>query len=315
MSSQKGETVTVHMKYGDPNGYRTAELPSRNFHAIAFPRVYMGQLKGKALESLSRGGVYILVGPMTSKGKRDAYIGESSRSVNARLRKHNNPKNKEYKEFWESAVIITTRSNEANSKTKYIEGELMRHNETNKNWSIINDNFSSYELKDLSNSDEYFVLEFVDASKVLLACLGYDFLCEPLKKSSRSPLKSASETTGKPNRITKFICRGLGGVHAEMTIGPNGSYVVSKGSIARGRLAWSMNQQKRSERQELIDSKILKEHGDNFIFTKDYAFHSVSSAATQVMGSVRNGNQEWKIDGKGKTYGEWKNLKSSRAKK
>lgn len=309
MLTQRAITVKVRMEYGDPNEFRTAELPSSNFHAVAFPRKHIDQLKRKVLETLEGAGVYILIGPSMTRGKREVYIGESSRKVINRIRNHNNPKNTEYKEFWESVVIITTNNNEIISRTKFIEGELIRYEGINRNWNIVNNNSSSYESKSLSASDEDFVLEFIDASKIMLACLGYNLLQKSVKSTkptSKILSRSVSEARSRRKRTAKFICRGLGGVYAEMTIDPNGGFVVSKDSIARGRLAASLAPRKKSDRQNLIHSGILRKRGDNFVFTKDYKFKNVSSAAIQVMGCHRSGSEAWKLEGKGTTYGEWK---------
>lgn len=294
------KTVEVRMENGDPNEYRTATLQSTIFHAAAFPRGYVDQLRGSNIPKLLSGsGVYFLIGPKTSRIKRDVYIGESTNVVK-RLREHRN------KEFWESAVVVSTTNNVVNSKTKYIEGELMGYRRKNRNWKMVNDNSSSYKSDDLETSDIDFVLKFINASKVMLACLGCDFLCESFKGASQVPSKPIAQAVSKRKGKTKFVCRGLGGVYAEMTIDSNGGFVVSRGSIARGRLTDSLVPLKKSDRQRLIRTKILKKKGDNYIFTKDYTFGSASDAATQVMGCLRNGNREWKLEGKDTPYGEWK---------
>ena len=309
----KAKTVEIRMEHGDPNEYRTAKLQRTIFHAAAFPRGHIDQLRGnKVSKLLSGSGVYFLIGPKKSRIKRDVYIGESTNVIN-RLRIHNKKRN--HKHIWESVVVISTTNNDINSKTKYIEGELMGYKKRNRSWKIVNDNSSSYESKDLSASEEDFVLEFIDASKVMLACLGCDLLCEPLKGPSQLPSKSVTQPAGGRKGKTKFICRGLGGVYAEMTIDSNGRFVVSKGSVARGRLTDSLVPAKRSDRHRLIRSKILKKQGGNYIFTKDYTFGSVSDAATQVMGCLRNGNRAWKVDGTGMTYGNWKKANKRKAKK
>ena len=305
----EAKTVEIRMEHGDPNEYRTAKLQRTIFRAAAFPRGYVDQLKGSNVPKLLSGsGVYFLIGPKTSRIKRDVYIGEST-NVIKRLRDHRD------KEFWESVIVASTTNNDINSKTKYVEGELMGYKKRNRNWKIVNDKSSYYESKYLSSSEEDFVLEFIDASKVMLACLGCDFLCEPLKGPPQLSSKSATQPADRRKGKTKFICRGLGGVYAEMTIDSNGGFVVSKGSIARGRLTDSLVPVKKSDRQKLIRSKILKRQGDNYIFTKDHTFGSVSDAATQVMGGLRNGNRAWKVDGTGMTYGNWKKDNKRKAKK
>lgn len=307
------KTVEIRMEHGDPNEYRTAKLQRTIFHAAAFPRGHIDQLKGKkASKLLSGSGVYFLIGPKTSRIKRDVYIGESTNLIN-RLRIHNKKRN--HKHIWESVVVISTTNNEINSKTRYVEAELMGYKKNNRSWKVVNDNSSNYKSEDLPTSDIDFVLDFINASKVMLACLGCDFLCGSIKKSTQISSKPTVRSAGGRKGKTKFICRGLGGVYAEMTIDSNGGFVVSKGSVARGRLTDSLVPAKRSDRQRLIRSKILKKQGENYIFTKDYTFGSVSDAATQVMGCLRNGNLEWKIDGIGKTYGDWKKSNKGKAKK
>ena len=304
------KTVEIRMEHGDPNEYRTAKLHPTIFRAAAFPRGHIDQLKGKVPKLLSGSGVYFLIGPKTSKTRRDVYIGEST-NVIKRLREQ-----KRSKKFWESVVVVTTSNNHINSKTKYIEGELLGYKKGNRDWKVINDNSSTYKSEDLQTIDIDFVLDFINASKVMLACLGCDFLCASPKESSQIPSKPAAQAVSRRHkRITKFICRGLGGVYAEMTIDSNGGFVVSKGSIARGRLADSLGQPKRADRRRLIRTKILKKKGDNYIFTKNYTFGSVFDAATQIMGGFRNGNREWKLDGTGTTYGSWKKANNSKAKK
>lgn len=304
MSNTKAKTIKVRLVDGDPSGVRTAGIQSTNFQAVSLPRIRLNELKKAELSVISKQGAYILIGPKKSNNMRDVYIGQSSSKVIGRLRQHNNPNSKEFKEFWESAVVFTTIDNEVNSKTKYIEKALMFNCEENRNLTIVNDNSSSYNSDQLPTSDDDFVADFIEASKIMLLCLGYELLQEPLSSSSESLIRSKSKKNAKAEI---FVCSGDGGVYAEMTIDQNGYIVVAKGSIAKGTMTEGIRPKKKSDRKRLIHTKVLKKHGDNFIFAKDHRFGSVSDAATQIKGSLRDGNKEWRLKDKGTKYGEWKN--------
>ena len=49
-----------------------------------------------------------------------------------------------------------------------------------------------------------------------------------------------------------------------------------------------------AKRQELIDLGVLAQQANDFVFTKDYAFSSPSTAACVVLGLSANGRLEWK---------------------
>lgn len=302
MSNPKAKTIKIRLVDGDSNEVRTAEIQSTNFRAISLPRIRLNELNKPELSIISKQGAYILIGPKQSNNMRDVYIGQSSSKVISRLRLHNSPSSKEFKEFWESVVVFTTKDNEVNSKTKYVEKALMYNCGQNRNLTITNDNSSSYDSDQLPTSDDDFVVDFIEASKVMLLCLGYDFLQEPFASSSRKPSRNKRK---KNTKAEIFFCSGDCGVYAEMTVDSNGGIVVAKGSIAKGTMTRGIRQTKKSYRKKLIRLKVLKKHGDNFIFTKDHVFNSASDAATHIKGSLRDGNKEWRLKGKGTKYGEW----------
>lgn len=303
MSSPKAKTIKVRLVDGDLNEVRTAQIQSTNFQAVSLPRIRLNELKKAELDIVSKQGAYILIGPKKSNNMREVYIGQSSSKVIGRLRQHNSSKGNEFKEFWESAVVFTTTDNEVNSKTKYIEKALMYDCGRNRSLKITNDNSSSYDSDQLPTSDDDFVVDFIEASKIMLLCLGYDLLQEPFESSSEN---SSSNKQKKNTKAEIFVCSGNDGVYAEMTIDANGGIVVAKGSIAKGTMTSGIRPKKKSDRKELIRLKVLKKHGDNFIFTKDHRFDSVSDAATQIKGSLRDGNKEWRLKEKRTKYGEWK---------
>ena len=319
MPRSKAKTIKIRLLDGDQDGIQTAAIQSTIYEAIAFPRSRFGDLKS-AKVNINRPGAYVLVGDTVEIGRRrSAYIGESSRSVYNRISNHNNPNSREYKSFWRSAIVLTSKdSKELYFKPKYIERELKRIGERDGNWEIINKNDSTFHISELSDSDEDFILDFIEASTVMVRSLGYDLFLEPPNSLFQDSSSIDTADTKEPIRkmvMTKFICHGKGGVYAEMLVDSDGSFVVKKNSIAKGTMTKGIRSDKKSDRKKLIRLKILKKHGDNYIFTKNYEFSSVSDAASQIKGSMRNGNTEWKLDGTDTTYGEWKRVMNGKTKK
>lgn len=61
----------------------------------------------------------------------------------------------------------------------------------------------------------------------------------------------------------------------------------------------------KSLRAQLINSGLLVEEGDSYVFTQDVAFSSISGAAQFVSGQTVNGRTAWKIADTNQTYAEW----------
>ena len=316
MPRSKAKTIKIRLLDGDQDGIQTAAIQSTIYEAIAFPRSRFGDLKS-AKVNINRPGAYVLVGDTVEIGKRrSAYIGESSRSVYSRISNHNNPNSREYKSFWKSAIVLTSKdSKELYFKPKYIERELKRIGERDGNWEIINKNDSTFNISELSDSDEDFILDFIEASTVMVRSLGYDLFLDPPNTLFQDSSSIDTRESIKQKVMTKFTCHGKGGVYAEMLVDPGGGFIVKKNSIAKGTMTDGIRPDKKSDREKLIRLKILKKYDDNYIFTKDHEFSSVSDAASQIKGSLRNGNLEWKLDGTKTTYGEWKRVMSRKTKK
>lgn len=79
----------------------------------------------------------------------------------------------------------------------------------------------------------------------------------------------------------------------------DGKMIIQKGSQAKLDISASFPRGQRESRESLIDSGILKEEGDCFIFTKDFICNSPSQASNLITGTSSNGLLIWKNkDGK-----------------
>ena len=78
-------------------------------------------------------------------------------------------------------------------------------------------------------------------------------------------------------------------------------YIVLKGSEAKKTLSDSTTETYTNLRRKLIETKILEEVGDKYIFAEDAIFNSPSSASNMVLGRNSNGFTEW-VNENGKTF-------------
>ncbi|WP_242220356.1 DUF4357 domain-containing protein [Bacillus cereus group sp. BfR-BA-01380] len=137
------------------------------------------------------------------------------------------------------------------------------------------------EFKDVLRVDGFGIV------KILLSALGYPVLEEVHEVSTEQGL----------------VCKGKN-AHATGEY-KDGGVVVYKGSIcnieeARTAGSWVINM-----RTNLLNSSILEQQENVYVFTSDYAFPSPSAAAAAVLGRRANGWTEWK-DEAGKTLDELK---------
>lgn len=305
MSMSIARTVNVRFLEGDLADNRVGKLQSGNYITMAFPRKNFGSLKKSEMD-IDRPGAYLLIGALEFGKKRNVYVGESSRSVGGRIYDHNTQGSSDYKEFWETAVVLTTIDEEINSvNTKYIENELRQIIEKNIHWKITNKRGSTYSKKRLSHSGEDFIIDFAEANKIIVTSMGYDLLREPIRTLTQKSSYSHSKTQSKQKAVAKFTCRGLSGIYAEMIIDPSGEFIVIKDSIASGNTNNALPEKVRLIRDNLISTRVLKKKGDNFIFTKDHSFDTVSAAASLIKGSRRGGKTEWRLNGGKITYKQW----------
>lgn len=76
-------------------------------------------------------------------------------------------------------------------------------------------------------------------------------------------------------------------------------FVVFKGSETATSTVNSLTESFRKLRDKIIDEKIVIKKDKKLVFSKDFEFSSLSTAAVMVMGRNANGLTEWELtDGK-----------------
>ena len=98
----QGKTIQIFLPRGEPRGVRVAEITTRIVQATVVPRTRLDEVRKR--EELKGVGLYFLFGDADDDAKPLAYVGEAE-DCYARLRQHNS-----LKEFWKTAVTITSRT-------------------------------------------------------------------------------------------------------------------------------------------------------------------------------------------------------------
>jgi hypothetical protein len=119
-----GKSVRLFLVDGTPGGLLTAEIMNWTGHIVAAPRSDLATLVKRP--EASRTGVYILLGEDPEGiGGLLAYIGEGD-DVSARLYKHSMPEESGGKDFWNRAIVITSKdTNLTKAHARYLESRFI----------------------------------------------------------------------------------------------------------------------------------------------------------------------------------------------
>ncbi len=119
--------------------------------------------------------------------------------------------------------------------------------------------------------------EFIENIKVLINALGYKVL-EPLKKTRLE----------RNNEGSNFILN-IGNNYAQGFITSEG-FVVLKGARINPKIASSLTQKLKDQRNDLVEKGIIKDYKTQ----EDILFNSSSSAAAFILGYSVSGPNTWK---------------------
>lgn len=274
MTRKFGKTIQIFLPDGNPRGLRVAEITSRTVTAIQIPRSLLDEAASRP--ELVNVGIYLLFG--SDEGKPKVYVGEAENCLN-RLKQHN-----KQKEFWNQAVVFTSKTQHfTKTHIKFLEW-LCCETATHVNRYLL-ENGNTPGKPHVQESIEADLYENFDAIQLLTSTLGY----------------SVFDEIRKPDSTHLVECKGKNVVaQGEYT---EDGLTVFKGSQSNVEEAQSVSKWPIRSRAELLDSGVLKEHGNFLIFTEDYVFSSPSAAASVVLGRQANGWTEWKYKN-GKTLDE-----------
>ncbi|MCW5206512.1 GIY-YIG nuclease family protein [Desulfobulbus sp. F5] len=298
-----GKTIKIFLVDGSPSGIRIAELGLSTIKAMVIPRASL--MNASERTEPNKTGVYILIGSDSDNiGVKKIYIGEGD-AILDRLKAHDKD---ETKDFWEEVVLFVSKDdNLTKSHARYLESRLISLARDAKRVTIVNST-SPPEAGKIPEADAAEMEQFIFQARLLLGTLGYDLF------NSSTINGSDSINLNKNNQPLQNGCQEFSysgdGFDAKCLIDTNsGKFIVREKSIARENETRTLPQATKMLRKQLTENGVMKRTGDgkSYIFSQDYVFNSISSAAQVISGSSVNGRAAWKLDGK--TYADWQESK------
>jgi hypothetical protein len=261
-------SIKIFIPSGDPDGLRVIEKSNWTGSGLVFNRsIYQ---ESRVREEFERTGVYILVGESDSSTLPTVYIGEGD-PVKPRLEQHYSKK-----DFWSWCIFFTSKDGSLNkAHVKHLESRLIEKAKEAKQCSL--DNIQDSQLPTLTEAEK------ADAESFLLDMLSiFPLVGLNIFEAAKKPKSK--------NKILYISAKGLSGSGYES---PNG-FTVCKGTQVFGKVTKSADKFISTIRADLLNQKVIIPDGEHYIFTQDYSFSSVSSAASVVLARNANGRIEWK---------------------
>lgn len=284
-----GKKLTVYMIDGTAYGPRISEIGNWVGKAIYSPRASINKIITRS--EFDNPGVYFLKGdPTDDTFTEKIYIGEAE-NIKSRIKQHLSDPNKDFKE-----LIFFISKDELLTKTqiKYLESRLIQLAIEAKTAQI--DNSNTPNLPTLHEADISDMEYFLEQIKLILPIMGFNFLI-----STTLNTKELSENESKIEISETYYIK-TKSFSAKM-IETDQGYIVIKGSEAKKSLSNSCTETYKNMRRKLIETKILMEKEDKYIFVEDTIFNSPSAASNMILGRNSNGFTEW-VNKEGLTFKE-----------
>ena len=282
-----GRALKIHLEEGTATGLQTVEIDGWIGKVIIAPKPDLPKLLKRQELQNNALGVYVLVGN-DKTGRSKIYVGQGR--VANRLVWHSRDSKKKY---WDSKTLVIVAAKGSGfpnpADCQYLESRLIEL-ASKSSWSPDLDNRNKPALPPLSATDKTTVENFLTLVLTILLVLKIDFFDQPVVSAVSPP-----RFTFVPQSAT-----------AEMEI-INSQFVVLKGSLASPKETQSIGPSNKNLRSQLRSNGSLIDDpkSGKWIFTKNVAFGSSSSAAGVVGGKMLAGTTAWKVAGTQQTYGDW----------
>jgi hypothetical protein len=301
MTRTNGRSLELYYIDGRPDGMVTAELFNWTGHVLMSPRTQITQ--ALARPEAAYAGVYLLLGEQD--GEPRAYVGEGE-DIGARIRQHD-----VRKEWWTSAVLVTAAANKLNkAHVRYLEARLIA--EARSIGRVPLDNAAIPALAALSEADIAKMEAFLENLLVVLPAVRVDMFIE--RSRPVTAVIAKQDQTASP-AVTGTMDATLGPIRFVLetrkhnlratAVLSNGEFIVEAGAQARSSWMGFESHNYSNLHGELLRSGVLKQEGENSVFTRNYAFSSPSAAAAVIFGRSANGPESWRLQGENITYKVW----------
>jgi hypothetical protein len=284
-----GRSLELYFVDGRPEGMLTARVFNWTGQILSVPRTQLRDALVRPEASCT--GIYILLGERD--GLPLAYIGEAE-EVGTRIRDHDGRK-----DWWTKAAIVTTSGDDLNkAHVKYLESRLVEQARLVGTMQLENGNTPP--RSSLSEAGVANMEEFLDTLFIVLPALGIEFF-----ENRRRP-DPVRMTTSAPANPRFVLETRKNSIRANAVL-QDGEFVVLKGSLVRNDwVGAGVHDFGYAElHRSLVASGVIQQGLVTGTFAENWAFNSPSAAAAVVNGRPANGRLEWKVEGTGKTFGEW----------
>lgn len=303
-----GRSVRLYLVDGVASGILTAEIMNWTGHVLAAPRTRIESVLKR--DELARTGVYFLIGPDDQDSGLDrVYVGEGD-EIGKRLYQHNKEK-----DFWERFIAVTSKDmNLTKAHVRYLEGRLIAMLKAAR--KVVVENANAPDFKLLPEADIADMEAFLEEIGLVLPVIGVTFLQTTSRNRSQdldqketptiSGMIASSGAEMYSNSIVFRLENGKAKISAR-ALEADGEFVILAGSVGSLKERESFHDRLKAIRDEAFASGRARKLDDsNFIIEQDIALSSPSAAAVFLFGTSRNGRTDWLVEGKGQTYGDWK---------
>ncbi|WP_166415821.1 GIY-YIG nuclease family protein [Cochlodiniinecator piscidefendens] len=273
---------------GRPDGMLTAEVFNWTGHVLKTPRTQIKQALSRPESGFT--GVYILLGE--DNGEPRAYIGESE-DIGNRLRDHVIKK-----DWWNEAVLITSAADNLHkAHVKYLESRLVELARIAGVTPLENGNTPP--RSSLSEAARANMESFLETLMIVLPAIRVDMFVSKARERSVQKNQPLSDI-GIEFRLSVPKYGAVGSCYVE-----SGEIIVQSGSIANAYWVHPQRPNYGKIHKSLVERGILLVDGQNAVFTQDFAFSSLSAAASVLIGRETGGRTAWKLKSDGRTYAQW----------
>lgn len=298
-----GKSIRIFLADGTPGGLLTAEIVNWTGHVAAAPRSDLAALLQRP--DTARTGVYILLGDdPENPGGQLAYVGEGD-DVSTRLKKHAQPYEKGGKDFWDRALVVTSKdSNVTKTHARYLESRLISLARLANRARL--DNGTAPPPIRMSEAEESDMESFISRVQIVLPVLGVNIFRSAITIAKATNERAAVGPLGdSPIFELRLRKDDLLAVAREV----DGEFTVLAGSHVREKWIGSDHHDGYNILRDRLmhDSTILPAQDGRLQFTHDTVFSSPSAAAAVVVGRGANGRNDWRVQDTGISYGEWQN--------
>jgi hypothetical protein len=282
--------VKLFLADGTAHGIVVAEIGNWTGKVLGAPRGRLGELLSRP--EAGRTGIYVLLGPDSERPDGLlAYVGEAD-DIAARMRNHLRSEAKDFADRF--ALIVSADESLTKAHARHLEGRLIRLIKESGTVRLTNDTAPDFQrLPEADKADmEFFLSQVV----LILPLVGFD-LFRRVSPATRPPQADGGN-------IFVFAPGGASARAREDTEG----FIVLAGSTARRGATETFPAGYRALRDKLLADKQLAEDGspELYRFATDVVFSSASAAASIVAARSAGGPLEWKLDGTGQTYRDWR---------